>query len=113
MAELLHTVDHTEAGEDGWRVTHHVRRSDGEEIEIEVFCTKTAESIFREMGDAEGTAALDDRGRAEALRAAESALPRRGPTRIRLSFDHASGSIRRDINYTWPPAAALPPQASR
>jgi hypothetical protein len=108
MAELINTVDHTERGEDGWRVTHHVRREDGEEVEVDVSCTNAAEAIVRGLGDDEVAAALDDRGLGAALRIAEDALPRRGPTRIRLSFDQGTGSLRHSFDYTWPPAAKVP-----
>jgi hypothetical protein len=112
MAKLITTVDHTEPGEDGWRLTHHVRRADGEEVEVEVNCTKAAEELLRRLGDSEASAALDDRGVEAALRTAEDALPRRGPTRIRLSFDHATGALRHSFDYTWPPAAKVPKVAS-
>ncbi len=108
MAKLIITVDHTEPSEDGWRMTHHVRRDDGEEVEVDVSCTKNAEALLRGLGADEAVSALDDRGVEAALRVAEDALPRRGPTRIRLSFDQATGSLRHSIDYTWPPAAKVP-----
>jgi len=108
MATLITTVDHTEPGEDGWRVTRHVKRDDGEEVEVDVSCTKTAEVSLRTLGDCESTAALEDRGVAASLCIAEDALPRRGPTRIRLSFDHVTGGLRHSFDYTWPPAAKVP-----
>jgi hypothetical protein len=108
MATLITTVDHTEPGEDGWRLTHHVEREDGEEIEVDVSCTKAAEAVLRTLGDGETEAALDDRGVEAALRTAEDALPRRGPTRIRLSFDQTTGCLRHSFDYTWPPAAKVP-----
>jgi hypothetical protein len=108
MAKLISTVDHTEPHEDGWRMTHHVRRDDGEVVEVDVSCTKAAEALLRGLGDNEAVTALDDRGVKASLRIAEDALPRRGPTRIRLSFDQATGSLRHSIDYTWPPAAKVP-----
>jgi hypothetical protein len=108
MAELMNTVDYTEPGEEGWRLTHHIRREDGEEVEVDVSCTNAAEAIVRGHGDSEAAAALDDRGVGAALLLSEQALPRRGPTRIRLSFDQGTGSIRHSFDYTWPPAAKVP-----
>ncbi len=112
MARLLKTVDHTEPGEDGWRVTHRVVRDDGEEVEIEASCTATSEAAIRALGAGEAALALTDKGRAAALLFAEEVLPGRGPTRIRLSFDDLNGSLGHDFDYTWPPAAALPRQSS-
>jgi hypothetical protein len=106
MAELVETNDLTEPAQDGWAVDYLIRRDDGEELHAEVRCWERAHAAAERAGNAEGLAAIADRGVAAALEYAElvDSPAARGAVLISIWFDPAEeGNLRRRVSYERPP----------
>jgi hypothetical protein len=73
--EIIETADVSSAGMDGW-IQRYVISVEGEEIEVQVWCSGTAEALASH--DDELRAVVKDRGKSWAIRAAEHAQPGRG-----------------------------------
>jgi hypothetical protein len=67
MAEVVETNELTAPSQDGWAVDYGIRRDDGEALHAEVRCWDSAHTAAARAANAEGLAAIADRGQAAAL----------------------------------------------
>src|SRR5262249_9641871 len=102
MAELLETRELTDPTQRGWAVDYLIRRSDGEELHVEVRCWDQAREAAQHAGNDPALAAIEERGIGAALEAAERAESpaARGAVMISIWFDPAGdGALRERISY--------------
>jgi hypothetical protein len=102
MAELIEAHDLTAASQSGWAIDYLIRREDREEVHVEVRCWDTARVAAERAGNTAAYEAIEDRGVAAALEAAELAESpaSRGAVVISIWFDPADdGNLRQMISY--------------
>lgn len=102
MAELLERKDMTDPSQHGWTVDYLVRRTDGEQLHVEVRCWERAYESARRARNESALEAIAERGERAALEAAERAESPtvRGAVMISLWFDPADGgTLREQVSY--------------
>jgi hypothetical protein len=79
---------------------YRVRRDDGQEVLVEVGCTKTAEHAARNANNTEALAAIGDRGSLLAVRLVEGVIPGKANVLIKVWFDGFNqGNTRHEYIY--------------